>query len=237
MVEKVVIGDVTIYHGDAIEILPTLGECADCVFTDPPYLLSSGGNGDYADWHLSSDYNNNGELVTCKIDWPDFMPLLQKSMRGDSHCYTMCNDRHVEAMLREGRNSGLRQHSLLIWEKGTATPNKHGMKCVEFIGLFFKGKEKYWNDCGQKQMVYVAQENYMGHPTVKPVPLCENYIRQSTIEGETILDPFCGVGSTLLAAAKSGRKAIGIELEKKWFDLSVKRVHDFYQKPQQIQML
>lgn len=235
--KKVIIGDVTLYHGDAIEILPALGECADLVFTDPPYILSSGGNGDYADWHLSADYNNNGELVTCKITWSDFMPLLYNSMRGDSHCYTMCNDRHVEDMLCQAKTAKLRQHSLLIWEKGTATPNKHGMKCYEMIGLFFKGKEKYWNDCGQKNIIYVPQENYALHPTSKPVALCENYIRQSTQEGEMVLDPFCGVGSTLLAAIKSGRKAIGIELEEKWFNASVKRIEDFYNKPQQMQML
>ncbi len=234
---KVVIGDITIINGDSLEILPQLGECADCIFTDPPYLLSSGGSGDYADWHISKDYNNNGELVLCDIDWNQFMPLLYNAMRGDSHCYVMCNDRHVEAMLREARNGKLRQHSLIVWEKGSCTPNKHGMKAWEMIGLFFKGKEKYWNDCGQKNIVYVAQENYMDHPCPKPVALCENYIRQSTKEGETILDPFCGVGSTLIAAAKSGRKAIGIELDKKWFNASVQRIQDFYNKPQQIALL
>ncbi len=234
---KVVIGEATIYQGDCTKILPELGECADLIFTDPPYMLSSGGSGDYADWHISKDYDNSGELVKCDVDWPDFMPLFYNALRGDSHCYVMSNDRHIEAMLREARNGKLRQHSLIVWEKGSATPNKHGMKCWEMIGLFFKGKEKYWNDCGQKNIVYVAQENFGNFPCTKPVALCENYIRQSTKEGETVLDPFLGSGSTAIAALKSGRKFLGIELEQKWFDLSIKRIQDFYNKPQQISLL
>lgn len=234
--KSVVIGDATLYCGDSLEILPTLGECADLVLTDPPYLLSSGGNGDYVDWHISHDYDNTGEVVTCKIDWPDFMPLLYGAMRGDSHCYTMCNNRHVQGMLNAAEKAKLRFHNLLIWDKGTATPNRWGMKNAEFIGFFFKGKAKFWNDCGAKQLIFVPQENYGGHPTTKATALMENYIIQSTKEGETVLDPFMGVASTGIAALRAGRKFIGMELEQKWFDKSVKRLEDFYNKPQQIQM-
>lgn len=233
---KVIIGDAVLYHGDSIKILPELGECADMVFTDPPYLLTSGGNGDYVDWQISHDYDNTGAVVTCDIDWKDFMPLLFKSMRGDSHCYTMCNNRHVKEMIIQAEECGLRQHNLCVWDKGSCTPNRWYMKNIEFIGMFFKGKAKFINNCSSQQLIYCPQENYGGHPTTKPTALCEFYIRNSSNEGQTVLDPFMGVGSTGLAALKSGRKFIGIELEKKWFDKSVKRLEDFYNKPQQISM-
>lgn len=236
MIRKEVIGDATLYCGDTMEILPTLGECADMVLTDPPYLLTSGGNGEYADWQLAHDYKNDGKVVECDIDWPDFMPLIFNAMRGDSHCYTMANNRHVQAMLVEAEKAGLRFHNLLPWDKQSCTPNRWYMKNCEFTGFFFKGKAKFINNCSSQQNISCPQENYGGHPTTKPSLLMEFYIRNSSEEGQVVLDPFMGVCSTGIAAVRSGRKFIGIELEQKWFDISCKRIEDYYNKPQQLGM-
>ncbi len=235
--KSVTIGDATIYHGDMREIVPSLGECCDMVFSDVPYLLSSGGSGDYVDWHVAKEYDNKGAIVTCDINFSEFMPIFYNAMRGDSHCYCMVNNRNVQELLNEAEKARLRFHNLLVWNKITCTPNRWGAKNCEFIGFFFKGKAKYWNDCGAKQLLTVEQENYAGHATSKPVALCENYIRQSTVEGQTVLDPFLGSGSTAIAAIKSGRKFIGCEIEERWFNASVKRIQDFYNKPQQISLL
>lgn len=241
---KIIIGDATLYCGDTIKILPTLGECADLLISDPPYELESGGNN--ADWNIGEkDYTNNGKIVTCNIGWNDFMPLLYNSLRGDAHAYIMCNNKHLRNLLNSAFDCGFRDHNMLLseveedvpiilpWKKNSATPNRWYMKNCEFTGFFFKGKAKYINDCGCKQSISVPQENYGNHPTTKPVALMEYYIRNSSQPLETVIDPFMGVGSTAIAALKSGRKFIGIELEQKWFDLSVKRITDFYDKPQQ----
>jgi len=232
--QKVIIGDATLYCGDSMEIFPTLGECADLIVTDPPYKLVGGGNSDSMGGSLSSlNYNNDGSLVTCNIDWSDFMKPLYNCLRGDSHAYIMANNRHVQAMLVEAEKAEFRFHNLLIWDKGTATPNRWYMKNLEFIGFFYKGKAKFINDCGSKQLIQVAQENYGNHPTTKPVALMEYYIRNSSQVGDTVIDPFMGVGSTAIAALKSGRKFIGIELEQKYFDLACKRITDYYEQPKQ----
>lgn len=235
--KEVIIGDARLIHGDSMEVMPRLGECADMVFTDPPYKLTSGGNGEYVEWQIAHDYENTGDVVTCNIDWPDFMPLLFKAMRGNSHCYTMCNNRHVEDMLKAARESGLRFHNLLTWDKGSCTPNRFYMKNSEFVGFFFKGKAKYINDCSSQQLIYCPQENYGNHPTTKPTALCEYYVRNSSNEGQTVVDPFMGVGSTAIACLKAGRKFIGVEIEEKWFDLAVKRVRDFQSMPRQLSMV
>jgi len=223
-VEK--IGEATLYLGDALKILPTLGECADLVVTDPPYLLESGGNttGEMQGKFAKDRYDNTGGIVACDIDWPDFMPMLYGSMRGDAHAYVMCNNRHVQYMLAEAEVSGFRFHNLLVWDKGNATPNRWFMKNCEFTGLFFKGKAKYVNDCGAKQLLYVPQEPYGDHPTPKPVMLMRHYIEQSTTPGQTVIDPFMGVGATGVAAVKTGRKFIGIELDEKHFDKACERI-------------
>lgn len=228
---KEVIGDCVLYRGDCLEIMPTLGECADMVLTDPPYLLTSGRNGDYANWHLAHDYDNSGKIVECDIDWPDFMKPIYESMRGDSHCYTMCNNRHVKNMLNAAEQAGFRFHNLLAWDKMSCTPNRWYMKNIEFVGFFYKGKAKFINNCSNQQSMACPQENYGGHPTTKPTPLMAYYIKNSSQPGETVLDPFMGVASTGVGCIKANRKFIGIELDEKYFDIACKRIEEAYCQP------
>lgn len=231
---KEVIGDCTLYLGDTMQILPTL-EKADLLLSDPPYKLTSGGNGDYADWQVAHDYNNDGSIVVCDIDWPDFMPLFFAALKDPGHAYVMCNNRHVQGMLNASTTAGFRFHNLLVWDKGSATPNRWYMKNCEFVGFFFKGKAFYVTDCGAKQLIKCAQENYGDHPTTKPVALMEHYISQSTKPGQVVLDPFMGSGSTGAAAVKTGRKFVGIEIDPKYFDLACRRVAEA-QNMRQVEM-
>lgn len=62
------------------------------------------------------------------------------------------------------------------------------------------------------------------HPTAKPVELMEWLVKSYTGEGQTVLDPFMGSGSTGVAALKSGRRFIGVEREEKWFDIACRRI-------------
>jgi len=64
------------------------------------------------------------------------------------------------------------------------------------------------------------------HPTQKPVALMEYLIRTYTNEGETVLDPFMGCGTTGVAAKNTGRKFIGIELDKEYFKIAARRIHE-----------
>ncbi len=228
MGSPVTIGPCTLYHGDAMEILPTLK--ADLIVTDPPYKLTSGGGSPRNGQSRMSgkfnpkEYNNNGNIVECDIKWSDFMPLLYNTLNENGHCYVMCNNRNIRAMLNAAHKSGLKFHNMLVWDKGNATPNRWYMKNCEFTGLFYKGRAFYVNDCGAKQLLYVPQEPYGGHPTPKPAMLMRHYIDQSSQPGQTVLDPFMGSCSTGEAAIRAGRKFIGIEKDKKWFDVSCERI-------------
>lgn len=227
------IGPCHLYHADALDILPHIK--GDLVSTDPPYELETGGNnpkdpsvrmqGKFA----VDRYDNSGKIVECDIDWPDFMPLLFNCLNDPGHAYVMCNNRHVKDMLNEAEKSGFKFHNLLVWDKATATPNRWYMKNCEFTGFFYKGKAFFVNDCGAKQLIYIPQEEYGGHPTPKPVMLMRHYIEQSTQPGQTVIDPFMGVGSTGVAALRSGRRFIGIEKGKKWFDIACARIEKEYQ--------
>lgn len=220
---KETIGDITIYCGDALEILPTIG-AVDCIVTDPPYRLTSGGkNGEMGGCLDPENYNNDGGIVDCDIDWPDFMPLLYQILpRG--HAYIMANNRNVQAMLNAASSAGFDFHNLLVWDKITCTPNRWYAKNLEFTGFFYKGKAKHINDCSAKQLIRCPQVDQSAHPTEKPVALFEHYIENSTARGDLVCDPFAGSGTTGVAAVRTGRRAILIEKTTKWFDICCERV-------------
>jgi len=225
------IGNATLYCGDCMEILPSLGMCADLLVTDPPYTLASGGGNPIEGRRMSGKFNpknyvNDGNIVSCDIDWPDFIPLMYKSLKENTHAYIMCNNRHIKNMITSADDAGFKFHNLLVWDKGNATPNRWYMKNCEFTGFFYKGKAKFINDCGARQLLYIPQEPYKDHPTPKPVMLMKHYIEQSSSPEDTVIDPFMGVGSTGVAAKLSNRKFIGIELDKKYFDIACKRIEN-----------
>ena len=234
---KQIIGDATVYLGDALEILPQL-EKADLAAFDPPYVLTTGGgsptNGKRMSGKFAIDkYDNGGQIVDCDIDWHEFMPVVYNALVENAHCYVMANNRHVLNMLLSAQQAGFGFHNLLYWRKtNSATANRWYMKNNEFVGFFYKGKAFYINDCGAKQDVicpddmqypeniaYPIEKN-TPHPTQKPVALMQYYIEQSSQPGQLVLDPFAGSGSTGVAALRCGRRFIGIEKNQKWFDLT-----------------
>ncbi len=225
------IGDCTLYQGDCLEIMPTLGK-VDAVVTDPPYLLESGGNttGGMGGKFRRDRYDNDGAIVPTDIIWSDFMPYIAACLP-DGHAYVMVNNRHVQAALVAAQNAGFRFHNILVWEKGTATPNRWYMKNCEFTLFLFRGKARPISDCGAKQLLRSPNVRNAEHPTEKPGELMAHYIGNSTDRNQTILDPFMGSGTTGVACAKLGRKFIGIELEPKYFDIACKRVEDAYKQP------
>lgn len=217
--------DYTTYCDDAIEKLATMRGVADCLVTDPPYKLTSGGpSGMLGGIFDPSVYNNNGSIVECDIDWSDFMLPCYEALKPVAHAYFMANNRNVQAMLNEAEKAGFYFHNLLVLDKISPTANRWYMKNCEFIGFFSKGKAFEINDCGQKQLIKVPQVDETNHPTEKPVPLMRAYIENSTKIGDIVLDPFMGSGTTGVAAIQCGRKFIGIEKNEKFFSVANHRL-------------
>ena len=230
IIEKIEIGESILYHGDALKILPVLieeGLQADCLVSDPPYLLTSGGatEGGMHERLGGAGYNNGGHLVACDLDWTDFMPLFHAAL-GRGHAYVMANNRNVQAMLNAAQAAEFEFHNLLVWDKVTATPNRWYMKNCEFTGLFYKGKARAINDCASMSCIRQPHTDESNHPTEKPVSLMQHYITNSTEPGGLVIDPFMGSGSTGVAALKSGRRFVGIELEKSHFRESARRIEE-----------
>lgn len=95
----------------------------------------------------------------------------------------------------------------------------------ECILMLRKGPARNINNMGSKAVINCA--NILGnktHPTEKPVELNKLFISNSTDEGEVVLDCFMGTGSCGVAAKELNRDFIGIEIDKKYFDIAVKRI-------------
>lgn len=222
---KIETEEYTLILGDSLEILPTITGM-DLVLSDVPYELTSGGatEGGLHE-RIGDGYDNGGNFFEGDCpEWSDFMPMLYACLRENAHCYTMSDSKNVQAMLNEGEAAGFRFHNLLYWDKGSCTPNRWYMKNAEYVGFFFKGKAFSINDCSSKQGIHIAQVDESAHPTEKPVLLMKHYVMNSTQPGETVIDPFCGSGTTGVAAIRAGRKFVGIERDPRWFEVARQRM-------------
>lgn len=227
------IGDATLILGDCLEVLPTLGK-VDAVVTDPPYRVTSGGFGDlesgFGGW-IKDAYDNKGSIVQCDIDWPEFMPPIFAVMREGAQAYIFSNDRNLQAARAAAENAGLIFHRLLIWDKRAALPNRWYQQTCEFVLFMRRGKARMINDPSSKSLQSIFQRDESLHPTEKPVELCSLYVGNSTVAGETVLDPFMGSGTTGVACAELGRRFVGIELNPAFFDMACTRIESAYRRP------
>jgi site-specific DNA-methyltransferase (adenine-specific) len=98
------------------------------------------------------------------------------------------------------------------------------MPNCEFGLYMFKGRARTISDPSSTQLTNLAHRDETDHPTEKPVPLMEHWIRQCSAAGDLVLDPFMGTGSCAVAAVKTGRRFVGVELNPKYFATACARV-------------
>lgn len=223
---RVKIGDAVLYHGDAKNILPHL-DPVGCLVTDPPYMLMSGGKTGYMA-NSFDGYQNTGELVPCAITWPEIMQLVRGALKNQAHAYVMSDDRNLEFAIPAAAAVGLKRHRVLVWKKNNGTPSRWYHKNCEFTLFLRSGPAFTINTPGTMQGQDYPRGSETEHPTEKPVGLMRSYIENSSKEGDVVLDPFMGSGTTAIAALRSGRRFVGCEISEKFFDLACRRVSAFY---------
>lgn len=214
--------------GDCIKVLPTMAdESVDCVITDPPYKLVSGGHFKAAVRfnRVTEEMIKSGKLFEVPdIDW--WMPQLYRVLRNGGHFYCMTNDKNLQGLLTAAQNARFHLLNILVWDKGMATPIQFYRKDVEFILFLCKGKAKWIKNLGDTALIRGCKGIFgtKVHPSEKPLSLMEHLINNSTAEGDVVLDPFMGSGSTGVACRNTNRKFIGIELVKEYYEIAVKRI-------------
>lgn len=123
--------------------------------------------------------------------------------------------------------SGLRQMRIGIWMKNNPMPQITGDRPSqgwEAISYLHKPKKAIWNGGGSHGNYVSNLAAPTGHPTPKPVSMFQSFVERFTNFGNTVLDPFAGGGTTLVAARNLSRKAIGIELDEKYCEIAANRL-------------
>lgn len=215
-----------LYNQDCLKGMQEIpDESIDLVVTDCPYHISHngtscGGGGIFSD--LQNKHANSGKLFAHNdIAFSEWLPDVYRVLKERTHCYIMVNAHNLKELQIEAEKVGFIFQNLLVWNKGNATPNRYYMQALEFILMLSKRPARSINDMGCSNILSVP--NIIGnkkHPTEKPVALMEQMIRNSSNEGDIVLDPFAGSGSTLVAAKNLHRNYIGYEIDKQYYDVA-----------------
>jgi site-specific DNA-methyltransferase (adenine-specific) len=203
---------VTLYHGDCREIVPLLGRF-DLLLTDPPYELTASGGGIGAkrkyladiDGHIDAGFDMS--LLDCFENWICF-----------------CSKRQLKELL--GR-TGNRVWSLVTWNKPNPTPLCAGnyLPDTEYIVHAYQSGRLFGEYADKPRfIVHPVEQNGFDHPTVKPLAVIGKMIRLGSQEGNTVLDPFAGSGTTGRACKDLGRKCTMIEREEKYCEIAARRM-------------
>ena len=224
---------IQVYNTDAIEWLKTLdNDSVDLIVSDPPYRVTQHGHsglGGIFKTKVGEDKKLNGKLFEHnEVDVNDYAGELYRVLKPDSHCYIMTNDRNLQNFLNVFTNIGFNFCKLLIWDKQNKITNQYYMNQVEYILFMYKGRNKQINNCGTSNLISVnnVKNKTHNHPTEKPVELMEILIKNSTNEGDLVLDPFVGVGATPVACQNLKRNFIGCELDKVYYDTTLERLNE-----------
>lgn len=225
------IGDCTLYLGDAMKIMPTIAR-SNLAVSDVPYALTTGGKAKsqktMSGIFAMHNYANDGQLVMATVPFPEMMAAIYAALVDDADCYVMANDKNVHPITAAALGAGFQFHNLLVWDKVTPTANRWYMKNLEFTIYLWKGRARTINNPSAKQLIRGAVDKETAHPTEKPVYLMEEYVLNSSSEGDTVLDPFMGSGTTGVACVRTGRHFVGIEMNPAFFEVSCERIRKAY---------
>ena len=210
----------TIYRGDCLGVLPTLAP-ADLLVTDPPYGIDyrgSAGNFEPIAGDSSTEAAEQaldalrlGRGRHAYVFWSPAVQQLKADAAKFSEWQQLIWDKQITGM--GGGHCWATSHELILF-----CVEKEGRKARTCAGAARLRRGSVLS-C---QRMHGAKNSR--HPTEKPVPLLRELIESSSKPGEVVLDPFAGVGSTLVAAILEGRRAIGIELDPGYASIAVERV-------------
>lgn len=207
---------ITIYHGDCREVLPTLTEKVDLVLTDPPYGINLG-----VAERSGKMMKHGNSSYTLFDDTPDYVqrtvvPVIEEC---------------IGLATRVAVTSGIRNMFLypnpttvwvLHWPNGAGLGRWSAFNCWQPVLLYGDGPKRVGSIPDTFTTTEQAERN--GHPCPKPLRLWSKLLAAVSCEGELILDPFMGSGTTLRAAKDLGRRAIGIEIEERYCEIAAKRL-------------
>lgn len=234
----VVIGNATLYLGDCRDVLPTIGDGAvDMVWTDPPY----GHSNHDGDWNARlNDHrgiegraiaNDDAEGMRAVVD--AMLTQAARILKQDCCCCCCCSGggpRPTFAWVANRMDSaGLAFFHSVIWDKVNPGLGWRYRRQYEMVMVAHRsGGKLAWNDDvpAVSNVMRISKPRDDAHPNIKPIELVERFINQHAPKNGVVIDPFMGSGTTGVAAIKTGRRFVGIELDQKYFDIACQRIEN-----------
>lgn len=235
MAEKVTIGNATLYHGDCLEILPTIGKVDAAIFSPPyntlrPAAVPSGLHAERKagvnEWMAKQSGYFDAREESAYQEW-----------QGEvlSSCLAAAHVVWINHKTRYRNGYGIHPLSFyreplfaeVIWDRGISMALNCGRFAPSHEYWHAFGKPRFWKNQASSMSVWriapgLAKDATNDHPCPYPEALVAPII-EACVEGACV-DPFMGSGTTGVVAAKLGRAFIGIEQERRWFDAACERI-------------
>ncbi|WP_018409328.1 site-specific DNA-methyltransferase [Methylocystis rosea] len=218
------------------------GQVAAMAFTDPPYNVKVAGHVQGRGRVKHDEFAfASGEMSAATFQ--NFLSTCLGSaalVSRDGAVHFVCMDwRHIDVLMVVGREIYRAMLNLVIWHKTTPGQGSFYRSQHELIGVFRVGKAPHqnnvelgkhgrnrgnvWTYSGVNSFGAGRDNALAMHPTVKPVALVADAMRDCSSKGDIVLDPFLGSGTTIMAGEKIGRRCFGLEYEPAFVDVAIRR--------------
>jgi DNA modification methylase len=226
-------------HTDVSALMRT--QRARMVFADPPYNVSiasvvnrgrtkhrefKAASGEMtpaqftrflASWmELAVKYSTDGSIHFVCMDWRH----LGETLSAGTHVYSELKNLIAWVKSNAGQGSLYRsQHELIFVFKNGTAPHQNNVE----LGRFGRSRSNVWQYAGVNTFRSGRMNELSVHPTVKPIALVADSMKDCTRRRDIVLDPFLGSGTTILAAERIGRLAYGLEIDPLYVDVAIRR--------------
>jgi len=243
-----------IIQGDCIEELKKLPEnSVDAIITDPPYMISQEGKKLSRKSLSSKSWKRNMDVKLDFGKWDSFKDEKEffdfteswfkesiRVLKPKGWIYVFFDKQKLGYFdLLLSKKYGIKPRTVFAWLKSNPCPSfrkVNWLSASEFIWVGSKGECKLKNFLKQTEMFnYMITPNKSSygktkHPTEKPLILIEKFVEVNTNEGDIVLDPFLGSGTTAIACLKLNRRFIGIEKEEEYVKIAKARIKPFMEQ-------
>ena len=211
---------ITIYHGDALEVVGLGFPQADVWILDPPFFMPAQHYAARSEWARAW-----GDTAILARWWALTLETLIPRSSADGNTFLFCDDESYPVFY-PGLYVRFAALSALVWDKGRIGMGQPWRHTHEFILHARQTGSKWRGSNGESDILRYAPvpSTERDHPVSKPNPLLMKLICATSDTGDLVVDPFMGGGSTLDAAQMSGRRAIGIEIEERYCEIAARRL-------------
>jgi DNA modification methylase len=220
--------------GDCYEILKTIDDNSiDLILTDPPYNISRPSN--FTKNSDNKKFNNIsidfGDWDQVEIDIESLMIEFKRVLKPGGSIIIFYDIWKCSILKSIGEKLGLKQPRVCQWVKNNPVPinskKNYLSNGIEFFFTFVKGKNATFNssyDKGIYNFPLCHGNERTEHPTQKPLSLIKSLIEKHSKEGDVILDPFGGSGTTAIASIETNRRYFLIEKENNYYNITISRI-------------